>query len=124
MQARAAPRATPSGPPLFGVGDELQRAGKLVVDIGVPNAGRTGPSDDEDVAGASKLQTAAAEELAHHAANAVALWRAAHLAAGSDTEARRLLMSLADDHNEVRDAVAPSLALQGQELVSLAQPES
>ena len=103
-------------------GVEAECACELVIDIGVPNARRTGPSDDENVAGRSEADMMAAEEFPYQTADAIARRCATDLAAGGDPEARRWLLSLAGNHDEVRNGLPPSLALERQELVSLAQP--
>lgn len=106
---------------LLDAGEEAEGACELVLDIGVPNARCTGPGDDQNVARRRELDAVAAEELPYQAANAIARRRATDLAAGGDAESRRRVLSLAGDHDEVGDGLAPPLVLQGQKLVALAQ---
>src|SRR5215468_7216448 len=105
MAARAARCAGPTAE-LLGAGGEAEGAPKLVVDIGVTDARRTGSGDDEHVAGWCQLDAVAAKELAHQPANPVARRRITDLAARGDAEARWWVLSLADDHDEVGGGLA------------------
>lgn len=118
----SAPRCAAPGTPLHSAWREAEGASELEIDIGVTNARCIGPGDDQHVARRSQLDAMAAEELAHETADAVAGRRATHLAAGGDAEARRRMLSVAGDHDEVGGGLALSFALQRQELAALAQP--
>ena len=118
--AARAPRPTAV---LRGAGREAEGACELVNDIGGTQARRAGTGNDQHVERRSQRRAMAAEEFAHQAADAVARRRVPNLAAGCDAKARWRLLSVTDDHDEMRDGLTPPLALQRQELVSLAQAE-
>ena len=122
MAARAARTARPSAA-LCGAGGEAEGACELVNDIGGTHARRAGTGNDQHVERRGQRGALAAEEFAHQAADAVARRRATNLAAGGDAESRWEMLSGSDDHDEMRDGLTPPLALQRQELVSLAQAE-
>lgn len=121
--AASTPRSAKPTATLLGAGREAEGACELVDDIGGTKAGRAGPGNDQHVERRRQLDAMAAEEFAHQSADAVACRRATDLAASGDAEARRRMVSVTDDHDEVRDGLTPPLALQRQELVSLAQAE-
>ena len=83
MAATAARPAQPCAR-LFDAALKAEGAGKLVLDIGVTDAGRVGARDDQHVARRQEIDSMAAEELAHQAADAVAHRRTTDLAAGGD----------------------------------------
>ena len=114
-------RAAGPTAPLVGAGAEAQGACELVDDIGVSKSRGTGTRDDQNVERWLELGAMAPKELPNEPADAVTLRGTADLAAGGDAEARFRLLFLPGDHDEVRNGLAPPLALQRQELVSLAQ---
>jgi len=95
-----------------------------VDDIGIAKGRGGGARDDQYVARRRQRGAVAAKELAHQTADAVARRGTADLAARGDAEAGGRSLRLACDHDEVRKADPPSVALQRQVLMALAQPEA
>lgn len=121
--APSAARAARPTAALLGAGREAEGACELVDDISGTKARRARPGNDQHIERRRQLDAMAAEEFAHQTADTVARRRATDLAAGRDAEARWRMLSVTDDHDEVRKGLTPPLALQRQELVSLAQAE-
>ena len=123
MTATAARRAQVCAR-LFGAAVKAQGSGKLVLDIGVADARGARSRDHQHVARRREIDSVAAKEFAHQAADAVARRRPTDLAAGGDAQPRRRAFFVTRDHDEVADGLAPALALQRQKLVALAEPEA